>query len=303
MKKHITKLLPLIRIFHSGRTDLFKKKYSTEMEDLDHLLVNRANNNKLAVVIHLYYADNWNLFNSKMKILSGFSFDIFITIPEHLVGFKKTILIDFPDAYIIEVPNQGRDVLPFITLASLLKVAGYETVLKFHSKKSTHRSDGQDWLESMLNQIIPEDKKALISIIEATKNPNFGVLGPADVYYPLTINFPANGIHLTKIIKDCFNRKVARESLQLNRKRYGFFGGTMFWVNLSSIEPLLKYKQSNFEKEAGQIDGTFAHAIERAFCLVPELSGKDIYQSDGKNITKRSYESDNIPDWSEDHDK
>ena len=97
---------------------------------------------------------------------------------------------------------------------------------------------------------------------------------------------------------------MAYKILQKKRREYGFFGGTMFWVDLESIKDLFVYSSAKyFEPEAGQIDATFAHALERLFCIIPEIDGKDIYESTGGEVRKRPYQSDNIPDWSEDHDK
>ena len=108
---------------------------------------------------------------------------------------------------------------------------------------------------------------------------------------------------MTDVVSKLFSKDMAHEALQENRAEYGFFGGTMFWVNVESVRGLLGYGASSFEPEAGQIDGTFAHALERLFCVVPEIEKKDLYHSDGIRVAKRSYKSNNIPEWSEDHDK
>lgn len=258
---------------------------------------------RFAVVVHLFYLDNWSLFKRKLLLLPKNKFDLYITMPKENLQFADTIRMDFPKATIVIVKNRGRDVLPFIITAQKLYRNGYKTVLKFHSKKSVHREDGQEWLESMLDQIIPEDGDRLDEILSIIKEDNFGLLGPASVYYPLTVNFPANGVHMTKILRRLYGRKVAQNELQTNRKEYGFFGGTMFWINISKISNLINLPFLRFEKEAGQIDGTLAHALERLFCLVPEISGSNIYEADGKTVRQRDYRSENIPEWSEDHDK
>ena len=260
--------------------------------------------NKFAVVIHLFYTDNWPLFNRKLNLLPSDKFDLFITLPEHNKPFSNTILKDYPKAQIILSPNRGRDVLPFMKVAGVISSLNYKTVLKFHSKKSTHRDDGQDWLESMLDQIIPDNKRVLDKILSVVKRDNFGVLGPANTYYPLTVNFPANGMHMTKVVTDLFGKEIAYDTLQVNRKDYGFFGGTMFWISTDTVEKLQKYSDARyFETESGQIDATFAHALERLFCVIPELGAKDIYESTGRRVVKRAHASNNIPSWSEDHDK
>ena len=79
-----------------------------------------------------------------------------------------------------------------------------------------------------------------------------------------------------------------------------FSGATMFWINLESIEGILKqpYGPDTFQGEKGQVDGTFAHAMERAFNIVPEVNGKDLYQSGPLGVERIRYYSGIIPEWS-----
>lgn len=276
------------------------RKYNHQLERF----APRAAEIDLAVVIHLFYTENWPLFHRKLQLLPDGTFDLYVSLSESNDHFIEKIRQDYPGARIILSRNKGRDVLPFMKIAKYLYKEGYKTVLKFHSKKSTHRNDGQDWLESMLNQIIPDNPSILRHIIKATDKPNFGLLGPADVYYPLTVNLPANKRYMYEIISRVKNKDIANKTLNEDRKEYGFFGGTMFWVNLEAIKDLFEYSSASyFEPEAGQIDATFAHALERLFCIIPEIDKKDIYESTGNDVVKRPYESSNIPDWSKDHDK
>lgn len=264
----------------------------------------RSSGSELAVVIHLFYTENWPLFNRKLQLLPKDTFDLYITLPKKHKQFTACIREDYPDVRILFSPNRGRDVLPFLKTAKLLYKEGYKTVLKFHSKKSTHRDDGQNWLESMLDQIIPDKPSAVRSIIDATNINNFGILGPSSVYYPITINLPANKRYMYRTLSKIKNKKTATDVLQRYKNKYGFFGGTMFWVNIDAIKDLLKYSHAcSFEEERGQIDATFAHALERLFCVIPEIDGKDIYESTRDKVSIRSYESNNIPDWSTDHNK
>lgn len=261
----------------------------------------RQENTVIAVVIHLYYTDNWPLFKKKLQNLFVYKFDLFVTIPKHNIQFLNEIKKDFPTATIVIVPNHGRDVVPFLQVARMLKRSGYEIILKFHSKKSTHRQDGQEWLEGMLDKLLPDNKALVDDLITTLHHPDTGVVGPSEVYYPLTVNFPANGVHMTEVVNKLYGRSLAYDVLQARRDQYGFFAGTMFWVRLDAIERLLEFPLWYFERERGQIDATFAHALERLFCIVPEINQKVMYEISESTIRERAYVSGNIPEWSEDH--
>lgn len=261
---------------------------------------------KYAVVLHLYYSDSWQgLFAEKLKVLSdSLKYDLYVTMPEENQDYIKEIRKSFNSANILIVPNKGRDVLPFIKTANLLSKNGYESVLKIHSKKSTHREDGQGWLEGMVEALLPSQTVTIESIRQVLDIPDTGIVGPSGVYYPLTVNFPANGPHMSRVVRGRYGKKTEHHYLQSHRADYGFFGGTMFWARLDAIEPLLGFSAARFERESGQIDATFAHALERLFCIVPEIEGRRMYEvSAEKGVVERSYRSDNIPEWSEDHMK
>lgn len=278
----------------------FEREYSHVQEAIK----NHRFKSRLAVVIHLFYTENWTLFRSKLNNLAGIDFELIVTVPESNLSFCQKITAEYPNAIIVAVPNRGRDVLPFIKVASVLEQHGIGYVLKFHSKKSTHWEGGQDWLEGMMERLLPSKRSSLDLILKALEDKNTGIIGPSDVYYPLTINFPANGAHMTKVIGRLYDKRAAHDILQVRRGEFGFFGGTMFWARLDSIKPLLSYGVHRFEAEAGQVDGTFAHALERLFCLVPEIDTREMYELNADGIlSHRNYQSKNIPEWSTDHDK
>lgn len=280
-----------------------KRTYS---ESIDHFKQNHTVTNKsIAVVVHLFYTENWPLFRRKLLYLQSVEgFDLYFTIPKENTEFiENEVTKDFPAVKYLVCPNRGRDVLPFLTITKILADAGYESILKFHSKKSTHWDGGQSWLEKTLDQIIPEKEGLLGEIVSTIKQEETGVLGPAEFYYPLTVNFPANGVHLSRFVIENYGKEAERHYLQTHRAEYGFFGGTMLWMRLDAIQRLLNATPSNFELERGQIDGTYAHAVERLLCLIPQIENKINYQCDGKTVNVREYSSDNIPEWSEDHDK
>lgn len=256
----------------------------------------KTSKKKTAVVLHLYYPDMWDLFRQHLKILEKNEYDFYISLPE---GVYSNSLKGLDGAVFYNAPNRGRDVLPFLMVARELQKRGYESVLKLHSKKSPHMEGGDVWMQTMLESLVPRTEKALKSLEEVLADKNTGVVGPLGQYIALPVNYQANRKHLQKIIRKVFGKSQA-ELVDKNTWDYGFFAGTMFWARLDSISLILKaFRISDFEKEAGQIDGTFAHAVERAFCLMPELKGKKLYQFDGGKLTETAYKTKNVPEWSE----
>jgi lipopolysaccharide biosynthesis protein len=303
--KHVTSRL---------RSKVFKIKYNSLKHELNSLEIskhykqvvgginNLSRSKKIvtAVVVHLYYTESWDAISEKLKSISSFSFDIFVSLPKQNMDFKQSILLVFPHAFVYEAPNRGRDVLPFVSVAGVLYDKGYRHVLKLHSKKSIHRKDGEDWMVKMLNALVPKQPKLQSLIIDTLKRPEAAMIGPKGQYVSLRVNFDANGTHMTEILTKLYTKKVAYDALQVHRSEYGFFAGTMFWVNLESINPLLeKFSKARFfESESGQIDATFAHSLERLFCVMPEILNQDIYEVGSDAIKQISYNDGVIPDWS-----
>lgn len=287
-----------LNLQHEIKSVGFTKQYGLVNKRI--ISLKRPKKTVVAVVVHLYYIDSWESISEKLKMIATFPFDIFVSLPSQSIDFKQTIQKTFPNAFVYESPNRGRDVLPFIAIANALYAKGYKHVLKLHSKKSTHRNDGDDWMSTILDALIPSQPTLQTGIIEALKDSKTGLIGPKGQYVSLRVNFEANGTHMTNIVKKIYSKQQAHDILQVNREVYGFFAGTMFWVNLESIKPLMSKIATvrRFETEAGQIDATFAHALERLFCVIPEIEGKTIYEVDANGLGAIDYSSGIIPDWS-----
>jgi lipopolysaccharide biosynthesis protein len=73
----------------------------------------------------------------------------------------------------------------------------------------------------------------------------------------------------------------------LDERYDSFVAGTMFYARTQAILPLLRLqiREEDFEPECGQVDGTFAHAIERAFSYAALAAGfrlGEMKQADGR---------------------
>jgi lipopolysaccharide biosynthesis protein len=273
-------------------------KAESEFKGLKQSVFERSSGVNTVVVLHLFYLEAWESLLPRLKRLS--SFDLVVTMPKQNLHFETDIKTEFPNARVVLVPNRGRDVLGFVGLLPLLAAAGYKSVLKVHSKKSTHRTDGGLWLNDMLDKLMPADVKLQNTLFETLALPDTAVVGPDGHYVSLRVNFDPNKHYLLKSLSAYYGKRQAQKILTL-RSNYGFFAGTMFWARIDAFKAFSrqKYGPRHFDFETGQIDSTLAHALERLFCLVPAIEKKNIYKISEKDVKKIPYKTTNIPDWSD----
>lgn len=166
------------------------------------------------------------------------------------------------------VPNRGRDVAP-----KLYGFGGahydYEYVLHVHTKQSPHDDRLAGWRGYLYETLLgsPEVIRGVFAAFAAC--PTLGLLAPQHVD------------ELRPWIRWGMNHKLAEALAQ----RMGFPlpleapldfpSGSMFWARTAALKPLLDLKLGfyDFPAEAGQTDGTLAHAIERLYFLVCEEAG------------------------------
>lgn len=177
----------------------------------------------LAVVVHVYYPESWPHIKDKLQQSLGDAFDLFITLPEHNTAFAKTITAEYPESVILITPNRGRDILPFLRVAERLQTLGYMHLLKLHTKKSTHRTDGADWFNDLLSNLLPRNPKVLKALMATLNDKDTGIVGPADQYMQLTVNFEANGARMTQLLNKLYSKDTTHNTLQLGREDHGFF--------------------------------------------------------------------------------
>jgi lipopolysaccharide biosynthesis protein len=214
--------------------------------------------------VHLYYPELWTDISKKLSNITV-PYDVFVSVQKR----DKKIVLGSASEYhgatnIIALPNRGRDVLPFLLIAKKIsQEANYEYVLKIHSKKSPHRNDGANWLNSLLSELIPEDNSKIIAKLEKT---NTGAIGPASHVVSLSRYMGANKKRIKSILENISDKKTSKDIINAPSK-YPFFGGTMFWCRIDFLSPLLNsdITPADFNSEHGQVDGTTAHAIERIF--------------------------------------
>jgi lipopolysaccharide biosynthesis protein len=215
----------------------------------------------LGVIIHVFYIDTFeSILKKLLKYRENAKFYI-TTDTQEKKAFIQGLCDKFNLSFIIKVyENRGRDVLPFIKIMNEC-VLGDEVqyILKVHTKKSLHRSDGHIWLNEALNSLCSLNYK---EIMIRFQNPKIGIIAPDNCLISIKSYFASNK---NKILDIATQIGVN----PLNVEKLNFSAGTLFFADINALIPILKLLDDsrNFEKEGGQVDGTMAHAVERLFSI------------------------------------
>jgi GT2 family glycosyltransferase/glycosyltransferase involved in cell wall biosynthesis len=228
------------------------------------LLLQKAPIGKLVIAVHVYYPEIWPEIALRLKALDHtFVLDI-TTPPEQAAGVEQTVKLDFPAARIHVTPNQGMDILPFLSLVPLWQKENVLAVCKLHTKKGDNGAVATQWRKHLIDTLIGHPGIPNQMVRAFTEHPHLSLVGSADLYL--------SGQRLI------FENEPTLQQLnhELNQNRlpevdWGFFAGTMFWVRPSTLHNLARLAsrldlgvRHNYSK-----DGQFEHALERVFGLIP----------------------------------
>jgi lipopolysaccharide biosynthesis protein len=215
---------------------------------------------RVAIVLHSFYPDVLD------QLLSGMHSKLlehaFFTVSEETSDKTLSIILRHTDqARIYLVPNRGRDVLPFLQVLDGVRSGGYEVVVKLHTKKTVHRSDGESWFRLLTAPLLELSRnEGLTKFFD--EDPNLGLIGPSD----FLLNgqyYEGSAGNKTWLDRICQISGVERAT------NYDFFAGSMFAARLSALPSAhdIQTIQRWFEPEEERRDGTLAHAMERYFGL------------------------------------
>lgn len=165
-------------------------------------------------------------------------------------------------------PNRGRDIAPkLITFRDVYD--RHPFVLHLHSKKSPHEAPLRLWRFFLLENLVGEREIAagILSVFE--REPRLGMVA-SDHYFPVSNGIAwGDNFGVGQMIASRMGAPID-PSAPLD-----FPSGSMFWARSAALKPLLDLGLTveDFPQEAGQSDGTLAHAIERLYFHSCELAG------------------------------
>lgn len=188
--------------------------------------------------------------------------------------------------------NTGRDILPLIQCIRDNKVDEELPVLHLHTKKSPHNKNIDLWPRHIL-QCLLGSRERVLSCIYSISNLNIGVIFPS---YFKEINEQINWGHNLES-SSYIAQKIGFE---IDSEDYlEFPAGSMMWINKKIIDELANSSLSisDFEKEAGQVDGTMAHAIERIFLHLSLHLKSEYLQLGPINSIKKTKSDQNMKEF------
>ena len=223
------------------------------------------------IILHAFYPEV-ALEIIKNKISKNSSFlDLIVTVtlqfPLSVIQEIKKLV---PNVLFIIVENRGRDILPFIKCLKISSEYKYDYFCKIHTKKSPQMKNGDSWREDLLSGLIGSSLR-VNEIINKFNDSSTGVVIPKgcveDLSKPVV---HVDNMQWLNFIHEKTNKGGG--TFDVNVK---FPAGSMIWGNMRAFDSLLKLNldENLFENEAGQLDGTLAHAIERCLLYFPERAG------------------------------
>jgi len=228
----------------------------------------------VAVQLHVFYVDVLSeIRNYLLHIPIEFSLYVTTDSNEKVDDIKRVFKsIEHVGKLEIKVTrNQGRDIAPML-IAFGQQLQNHALVLHLHTKKSPHNNELRGWRTYLMNCLLGSQLTVESIFTEFGKHESLGIFYP-EPYLPIKPFMRLGGN--SNYMYDLLSRS-GRPSSDFDKiEKADFPAGSMFWFRGEVIKPLVDMNLSfdDFAVEAGQDDGTFAHAIERMFVYYASLLG------------------------------
>lgn len=223
---------------------------------------------ELALICHVFYPDLIKpLAMAIAQVRRVWDCDVIASLPNAWIADDIAALeAELQPEVLLVCENRGRDILPFMHALREARQRGYQYGLKLHSKKSPHTANGASWRESLFEALTSNDAATLVRR-RMTETPDVGIMCPEFALHDFDAAAMRDNAQLHSLIVE--NQGPMAKSPE------HFVAGSMFWFRLAALEGLLGlgFNRDDFGPELGAIDGTLAHAVERAFTNVASAAG------------------------------
>lgn len=227
-------------------------------------------NTPLGVIMHVFYPELAAEMRAYLENIPG-PVDLYISTDtaEKQARLERT----FADwtagrVQLRLAPNRGRDIAPkLVTWRDVYD--RHAVVLHLHSKKSPHESHLRMWRYFLFENLMGEPAIAA-SILSALEHvPTLGMVA-SDHYFAVRNSLSwGDNLELAQGLAGRMGVRIDPHAA------LEFPSGSMFWAKSAALKPLLDLQLSSddFPGEAGQKDGTLAHAVERLYWIACQSAG------------------------------
>lgn len=233
-----------------------------------------ASPSRVAVVCHVFYEE---LFPEILRHLHNIPvpFDLIVTDATDLDVELDPLEIDIPNLknhVVLPIENHGRDIYPLMALVNADLLNPYDVVLKVHTKRSVWRAshdlagDGETWRQQLLAGLMGDPDRVRDILTAFASDADLGmVTADGSVLGP---EFWGDNQGITE-------RLARRMELDIDEDRLVFAAGSMYWVRAFILNGLraLGMSREDFPEEAGQVNQTTAHGMERLLGVVTTEAG------------------------------
>lgn len=243
---------------------------SDEVKQCENLKTSDA---KIAVQIHMFYLDTMEEIVDNLNKIP-YTFDCYISTDTE--EKKKTIstyfdsICKYNHCQVDIIQNRGRDVAPF--LKQMKKVySQYEYICHIHSKKTRTNDHGNEWRTYIFDHLFGNEKYLSHIFAMFEENPKLGIVMPET--YPVLEYQAEWGGNREGVAALLHKMGIDIELPELPV----FPVGDMFWMRSAAVKPIfdLDLSQADFPEEAGQVNETIAHQIERVWVYLAKSQGYD----------------------------
>jgi hypothetical protein len=233
-------------------------------------------NKKLFVHVHLYHEEMLDqILNYLGNIEIAYELGVSVKSQKYIIPVKEKIQKHLKNALNVvvkNVPNKGRDVAPWIVYFHE-EIKRSDLFIHLHTKKSLHNPNHADWFRFAMHNIM--GSKGIVSqIFDILENDSVGVVAPC---YFWSLSEQPNYGKNRNVVEGLY-KKITKNELPDECPDYP--AGSFFWIKSEVVKPLLdlNLKLDDFDEEAGQIDETLAHGVERLIGLLPLLIRKKVHK-------------------------
>lgn len=243
---------------------------------------------KLLVHVHIYYHEQVDYIIEKLNNIVDCAWDLYVTYSQYNEDTEQKIKQFKSDTHFINVKNVGYDVWPFIVVLKEIDLKQYDLVLKLHTKGYYKEAvffnnctmKGFGWRDTLYDTYL-YSKDVFKNILKKFEDKSeIGII----VNKNLFLQF---GIYCKRDIpEETFLMNKIKERLDIHSDYSCFVAGTIFMARADIFDKLKNsdISENNFSTVSrGKISGSFAHVLERVFCILADDKGYKVLAIKNKN--------------------